>query len=91
MHSVLLYGDPNELKNLGNAIDSFKHVSDKINEINDTPAIVKTEPEKNVYKMSTLSNSNNEFDKMRASRLEKELVMKNDELEKLRILLRMNE
>ena len=41
--------------------------------------------------MSTLSNSNNEFDKMRASRLEKELVMKNDELEKLRILLRMNE
>ena len=66
-------------------------MSDGLNEINDTPAIVKKEPEKNVYKMSTLSNSNFEFDKLRQSKLERELQMKNEELTRLKHLLKLND
>lgn len=49
-------------------------------EVNDTPAVVKLEPERNVYKMTTLSNSNFEYDRRNNSRLEKELELKNQEL-----------
>lgn len=75
------------MKNLGNAVDTLRHISDAVKEVNDTPAVVKLEPEKNVYKMTTLSNSNFEFDRRNNSRLERELEEKNEELLKLRKML----
>jgi hypothetical protein len=75
------------LTNLGNAVDTLRHISDAVQQVNDTPPVVKLEPEKNVYKMTTLSNSNFEFDKRNNSRLERELEEKNEELLKLRRML----
>lgn len=75
------------MTNLGNAVDTLRHISDAVQQVNDTPPVVKLEPEKNVYKMTTLSNSNFEFDKRNNSRLERELEEKNEELLKLRKML----
>ena len=75
------------MTNLGNAVDTLRHISDAVQQVNDTPPVVKLEPEKNVYKMTTLSNSNFEFDKRNNSRLERELEEKNEELLKLRRML----
>ena len=75
------------MTNLGNAVDTLRHISDAVQQVNDTPSVVKLEPEKNVYKMTTLSNSNFEFDKRNNSRLERELEEKNEELLKLRKML----
>ena len=75
------------MTNLGNAVDTLRHISDAVQQVNDTPPDVKLEPEKNVYKMTTLSNSNFEFDKRNNSRLERELEEKNEELLKLRKML----